>query len=157
TEGRAGSEPKMLAQARWVTPEYFAALHIPLLTGDLCRQEAGTNTVMVNRSFANLYLNGSAAIGRHLFEAANPYLAPGEIRGIVGDARETGLDRQPPPMAYWCAGATQPGTFFLVRTRTEPNSMAGAIRRKIHELEPQRSVYDLTPLTGHISDAYAQN
>ena len=35
--------------------------------------------------------------------------------------------------------------------------MAGAIRRKVHELEPQRSVYDLTPLTGHISDAYAEN
>ena len=35
--------------------------------------------------------------------------------------------------------------------------MAGTIRRKIHELEPQRAVYNLTPLTGHISDAYAEN
>jgi putative ABC transport system permease protein len=35
--------------------------------------------------------------------------------------------------------------------------MTETIRRKIHELEPRRSVYDLTPLTDHISDAYAEN
>jgi putative ABC transport system permease protein len=35
--------------------------------------------------------------------------------------------------------------------------MTEAVRRKIHELEPMRSVYDLTPLTGHISDAYSEN
>ncbi|MGH9667007.1 MAG: ABC transporter permease, partial [Bryobacteraceae bacterium] len=157
TEGRAESEPKILAQGRWVTPGYFATLHIPVVAGELCRNDLNTTTTMVNRSFANAYFNGSAAIGRHLVQPANSYLPPGEIRGIVGDARETGLDREPVPTVYWCAGTSQPGTFFLVRTRGKPNSMAGTIRRKIHELEPWRSVYDLTPLTGHISDAYAEN
>jgi putative ABC transport system permease protein len=51
----------------------------------------------------------------------------------------------------------QPGTFFLLRILGEPGSLSGTIRRKIHELEPLRSVYDLTPLTGHISDAYSEN
>jgi putative ABC transport system permease protein len=51
----------------------------------------------------------------------------------------------------------QPGTFFLIRTRGEPTSAIAAVRRKIHEIMPQRSVYDLTPLTDHISDAYAEN
>ena len=35
--------------------------------------------------------------------------------------------------------------------------MVATIRRKMHELEPRRSVYDLTPLSDHISDAYAEN
>jgi putative ABC transport system permease protein len=157
TEGRAESEPKMLAEGRWVTPEYFSVMRIPLLAGELCRDEPNTATAVVNRSFANLYLNGSAAIGRHLFQPSNSYLAPAEIRGIVGDARETGLEQEPPPTAYWCAASIQPGTYFLVRTHGEATSMAGAIRRKIHEIEPQRSVYDLTPLTDHISDAYGKN
>ncbi|MGH9662292.1 MAG: FtsX-like permease family protein, partial [Bryobacteraceae bacterium] len=157
TEGRAESEPKMLAQGRWVTPEYFAVMRIPILAGEFCRDDPNVTTAMINRSFANLYLNGSAAIGRHLVQPGNPYLAPAEIRGIVGDVRETGLDREPPPTAYWCTGATLPGTFFLIRVHGEPGSMAGMIRRKIHELEPLRSVYDLTPLTDHISDAYAEN
>jgi putative ABC transport system permease protein len=157
TEGRAESEPKLLAQGRWVSPEYFDTMHVPIVAGEFCREEANANTAMVNRSFADLYLNGAAAIGRHLVQPDNPYLAEAEIRGIVGDVRETGLDREPPPTAYWCNGTIQPGTFFLIRTRGEPNSMAGTVRRKIHELEPQRSVYDLSPLTDHISDAYAEN
>jgi putative ABC transport system permease protein len=157
TEGRAESEPKMLAQGRWVTPEYFAAMHIPILAGQWCRDELNVSTAMINRSFANLFLNGSAAVGRHLVQPSNPNLSPAEIRGIVGDVREMGLDREPPPTVYWCTGAMQPGTFFLLRVPGEPGSLAGTIRRKIHELEPLRSVYDLTPLTAHISDAYAEN
>jgi ABC-type antimicrobial peptide transport system permease subunit len=35
--------------------------------------------------------------------------------------------------------------------------MAETVRRKIYEIEPRRSVYDLTPLGDHISDAYAEN
>jgi putative ABC transport system permease protein len=157
TEGRAESEPKMLAQGRWVTSEYFPAMHIPILAGQWCRDELNVSTAMINRSFANLFLNGSAAVGHHLVQPANPYLPPAEIRGIVGDVREMGLDREPPPTVYWCTGAMQPGTFFLLRILGEPGSLSGTIRRKIHELEPLRSVYDLTPLTGHISDAYSEN
>ena len=35
--------------------------------------------------------------------------------------------------------------------------MAETVRRKIHELEPQRSVYDVALLEGRMGDAYAQN
>ena len=156
-EGRAETEPKMLAQGRWVTPGYFATMRIPLVAGEMCRDGGTTATAMVNRSFANLYFGGSQAIGRHLVQPGTIYAGQGEIRGIVGDARETGLDREPPPTVYWCATSISPGSFFLVRTYGEPKSMAETVRRKIHEFEPRRSVYDLTPLSDHISDAYAEN
>lgn len=155
-EGRAESESEMLAQARWITPGYFATLHIPVLAGALCRDEANTTTVMVNRSFANAYLGGPAGIGKHLVIPGAAFGQPGEIAGIVGDVRELGLDHEPVPTVYWCNGITQPGSFFVVRTRDEPSAMTGTIRRKLHELEPRRSVYDVTPLTSHISDAYAE-
>lgn len=157
TEGRAETEPKILAQSRAVTPEYFATMRVPLFAGQLCREEANTFTMVVNRSFADRYLNGTAAIGRHVFQPNNPYAVPAEIRGIVGDARETGLDQEPVPTAYWCTATMQPYMSFLIRTYGEPNAMAQTIRRRIHELEPRRSVYDLTPLTDHISNAYAEN
>ena len=157
TEGRAESEPKMLAQSRAVTPEYFATMRIPLLRGQLCREEPNTFTMVVNRSFADRYLNGALAVGRHVLQPNNPYAVPAEIRGIVGDARETGLDREAVPTAYWCTATLQPYMSFLVRTQGEPMAIAQTVRRKIHELEPRRSVYDLTPLTDHISDAYAEN
>jgi putative ABC transport system permease protein len=158
-EGRAETEPKIVAQSRWVTPDYFATMRIPVVAGELCRDEPNSITAMVNRSFADRYLNGpAAAVGRRLAPADNPFnLPPADVRGIVGDARETGLDREAPPTAYWCAGSMQPNTFFLVRTSGELSSMPATIRRKVHEIEPRRSVYDLTPLTEHISDGYAEN
>jgi putative ABC transport system permease protein len=155
TEGRAETEPKMLAQSRAVTASYFATLRIPLLAGETCRDDLKTSAAMVNRSFANAYLDGPAAIGRHLTQPGN--WPSSEIRGIVGDARESGMDREPPPTVYWCYSALQPGTYFLVRTHGDPASMAETIRRKVHEIEPRRSVYDLTPLAEHISDSYAEN
>src|SRR5262249_26150625 len=38
-EGRAQSEPKVIGQGRTITPSYFAALRIPLLAGEMCRDE----------------------------------------------------------------------------------------------------------------------
>lgn len=157
SEGRAESEPKMLAEVRWVSPAYFATMQIPVVAGELCRDQPDAIATMVNRSFANAYLAGLTPIGLHLVQPANRYLLPGEIRGVVGDARETGLDRAPVPTVYWCAGAHQPGTFFLIQTHGEPRLMAQTMRRKLQEIEPSRSLYGLTPLTDHISDAYAEN
>jgi len=96
-------------------------------------------------------------VGRRLSVPANQYIPPAEIRGIVGDARETGLDREPVPAIYWCFGATEPGTYFLARTHGAPTAMVETVRRKMREIEPRRSVYDLTPLAAHISEAYSEN
>jgi predicted permease len=156
-EGRAETEPKMLAQSRAVAPSYFATMRIPILAGETCRDNLNTSGVIVNRSFANAYLAGRSAIGLHLTQPGSAFFQPSEIRGIVGDARESGMDREPPPTVYWCYSALQPGTYFLVRTHGDPASMAETVRRKVHEIEPRRSVYDLTPLVDHISDSYAEN
>jgi predicted lysophospholipase L1 biosynthesis ABC-type transport system permease subunit len=132
-------------------------MRIPLLSGELCRDDLNSAHMMVNRSFANAYLSGPAAIGRHLVQPGNSYVRPSRITGIVADARESGMDREPPPTVYWCFGAAQPGTYFLVRTKGDPGALAETIRRKLHEIEPARSVYGLTPLREHLSDAYADN
>ena len=148
-EARAETEPKLLAQGRWVTPEYFATMRIPVVAGELCREEAGALTSMVNRSFADLYFGGSTAIGRHLIDAADPRRAPSEIRGIVGDAREMGIDREPPPTVYRCANAVSPARFSWCapgrpevdgrsdppqdpRTRTAPLRLRSHSARRTH-------------------------
>ena len=156
-EGRAESEPKVIAQGRTISPSYFSTLQVPLLAGETCREEANTYTMMVNRSFANTYFAGASPIGLHLSQPNNIYIPNSVIRGVVGDARETGMDREPVPTVYWCLTPGQPGTYFLARTHGDPRAMAETIRRTIHALEPIRSVYDLTPLVDQISDAYAEN
>jgi putative ABC transport system permease protein len=154
-EGRAETDPKILAAGRFITSGYFATMQIPLLRGEPCR-DGGPPQVLVNRSFADTYFAGSAAIGHHL-QPPYPSAFPAEIRGIVGDAREQGLNKAPAPVVYWCGADAQPGTFFLIRTHGDPASMGETIRRKIHEIEPYRAVFDVTPLEEHLSDAFAEN
>src|SRR5260370_38234847 len=117
--------------------------------------------MLVNRSFADTYPAGSTVIGHHLQAVDNPFLRPrdiGEVRGIVGDAREEGMNRPPSPTVYWCFGAPGgPDPFYLVRTRTEPMAMAETIRQKIHEIEPARSVFKIVPLTEIVSEASPEN
>ncbi len=36
-------------------------------------------------------------------------------------------------------------------------AMAETIRQKIHEIEPARSVFNITPLTEHLDEAFAEN
>jgi putative ABC transport system permease protein len=158
SEGQIDPQRKIVAESRWVSSGYFATLQIPLLEGELCRADPDTTQALINRSFADTYLAGSTAIGHHLELVDNPFhLPPAEIRGIVGDAREEGLNREPGPTVYYCSSAPVPDPFYLVRTRTAPVLMARTIRRKVHELEPGRSVFDISPLDEHLNEAFAEN
>jgi putative ABC transport system permease protein len=177
TEGDQDAEHKIVAESRFITPGYFATMKIPLLSGELCREPKLTSApadpaglqhiaissihVLVNRSFADAYPGGSIMIGRHVQPVNSSFLQAndvGEVRGIVGDAREEGMNRPPSPTVYWCFGAPGgPDPFYLIRTRTEPMTMAETIRKKIREIEPARSVFDIKPLPEHIDDAFAEN
>ncbi len=175
TEGPANPEHKIIAESRFVSPGYFSTMQIPQLGGEPCQEpklvaspsspdgfrvEAGSITVLVNHSFADMYLPGSNIIGRHLQVLGNAFLRPedaGVIRGIVGDAREVGLNREPAPTVYWCISAPSPDPYYLVRTHTEPMALAETLRKEIHAIEPARSVFNIAPLEEHLNDAFAEN
>lgn len=157
SEGRAETEPKIVAESRVATPGYFATMRIPLLAGQMCRVELNAPAMMVNHSFANAYFKDGDVIGRHLGQPGNLYFPNAIVRGIVGDARERGLDHESVPTVYYCGGFMQPGLYFLARTRNAPLTAAESVRRKLREIEPHRSVYGLSPLTAHLSDAFAEN
>src|SRR5262249_38007620 len=67
------------------------------------------------------------------------------------------LTHPPVPVFYSCTAVAQPNSFFMVRTRTDPETMTMTIRRKLHDLEPNRSVYDMVPLEDRLTDAFSQN
>ena len=143
----------MVAEGRSVSPTYFDTMQIPLLSGDQCRRNTGQLEVMVNRAFATRYLAGGSAVGLHL-----KTFTPSTIVGVVGDAREYGLAREPVPTVYYCETviAFQP-LAFLVRTSGDPNAMIEAVRTKLAEIQPQRSMFDVMPLEQRMGDEYAQN
>ena len=157
-DGKLDPDRKILADGRWVSAGYFNTVRIPLLVGEVCRQGSSTADVVVNRSFANLYMGGTMAVGHTVEQYAyNDFQAAGIVRGIVGDAREQGLNEPPAPTVYTCFSAPNPFPNYLVRTRGEPMQVADAVRRRIHELEPSRSVYAVMPLQAHLDESFSDN
>ena len=156
-EGQIDPNRKIVSDSRAVSPSYFATMQIPLLDGKSCRELPSGADVLVNRSFANTYFGQSNPIGHHLSVVGNQYLPLGEIRGIVGDAREEGLNRAPGPTVYWCISGAVPDPYYLVRTLGKPMTMARTIRERIRSIEPTRSLFDIVPLTEHIDQSFAEN
>jgi putative ABC transport system permease protein len=131
---------------------------IPILAGEPCAKASTPPQIVVNRTFANLYLSGGTAIG-HMIKAAghSDFGVNGMVRGVVADAREEGLNEPPAPTVYSCYSAPNPFPNYLIRTKGEPMAMADAIRKRIHMLEPARSVYAVMPLEQHLSDAFTED
>ncbi len=159
-EGQNDPSTPIAAEGRLVSPRYFEVLQIPLLSGELCKLPTSAVSrdtvleVMVNRTFVTRYVGNRSPIGLHL---SSPLLNSQRIVGVVGDARENGIDSEPPPVVYGCNSAPTPMPRFLIRTNGDPMRLANAVRLKVREIAPLRSVYDLAPLEERIGDAFAQN
>lgn len=156
--GERDEQHKLLAVTRFVSADYFATMGIPLLLGEDCRSGPGNQAVLVNQSFADRFLTRGNAIGSRLEGvSSSSFLQSAMIRGLVADAREDGLNSAPGPTVYWCTSAPDPSPYFLVRSAGKPMAMAETLRRRLHAMELERSVFDISPLSEHLDDTLAEN
>lgn len=158
TSTDSGFDPAatITAESRWVSGDYFTTTGIPLLAGSSCDSHSEGKGAVVNQTFASAYYKGTSPIGHHLVADPNPLgLPPAMVQGLVGDAREAGLDREPMPTVYWCATAPDPGRYYLLGTEGDPGALSSAVREKMNSVEPSRAVYDLAPLSERLGEAYA--
>ncbi len=158
-EGREDDRP-MHSEFRDVSSSYFPTLRIALLAGEICKRGATAGTIdelVVNQAFVSRYMSGRSPLGLRIRGSGGS--GPGSrIVGVVGDARDFGLDREPTPTAYACSTVIAfPPLAFLLRTRGDPMSIAGAVRQRLKQIAPQRSVYDVRPLTERMGAEYAQD
>jgi predicted permease len=135
-----------------VGPQEFATLHIPLLAGRIF-DEAETNRAahlaLVNQAFVKQFLPEGNPIGQRvhspMLKAEFPDLllakAPDdwlEIIGVVGDARNDGLDHPVKPAVFL------PHSFLLtpdvslhVRARGNPELVIKSVKEKLRQLNPE--------------------
>jgi putative ABC transport system permease protein len=148
---------RLTASARFVSAGYFSTMGIPVLEGESCRDSASL-TALVNRNFVERYLGGVTPIGRRVEQVPVTTFNPGaRIVGIAADTREEGLNRDSVPMVYWCNNAPVPTPLFLVRSGMDPGALAQTIRRRLHDIEPGRSVYEIRPLEAHLGEALSES
>ena len=156
-DGNLDPNRTIQGDVRTVSQGYFPALNIPLLRGRACREGSPTKDVVVNRSFAAMYLGDSEAIGHALSQADNAVTGlTGQIVGVAGDAREEGLNTLPMPTVYDCVTAGGPFPYYIVRTHGDPSLMAESIRQRLQQLEPSRSAYGIAPLQEKIDDVSSE-
>jgi putative ABC transport system permease protein len=124
-----------------VAPGTFTALGIPLVRGrdfdDRDVRDAPMSAV-VNETLARQALPGRNVIG-HEIVCAFDTLEPMTIVGVVGDVRQAGPADESRPECYmpylqhFYNGAT---LSVVIRTATDPMSLAETVRRKARELAP---------------------
>jgi predicted permease len=148
-----GEQPQ--ARVMLVCQRYFAALRIPLLQGRVWNADEnsrGDFIAIVNRAFATRYLSSSNALGRQLRIPALPFqnrftsssaqsTAWRQIIGVVGDARNDGVDRPVVPAIYLPYTVVIPSNVqFFVRTQSDPLTYLHSLRAAIASVAPDQQI-----------------
>jgi putative ABC transport system permease protein len=136
-------EESPLAELRTVTPGYFNAVNVPLVTGrfaDARDLASGPPVVVINETLARQLWPGetpSAIVGRRLatgFDRDNTFR---EIVGVTRDVRSRRPDAPPDAETYLPhTQAPLPSMAFTVRTAGSPESLTPAIRRELAQIDP---------------------
>jgi putative ABC transport system permease protein len=155
-EGKACDPPESCdANHRQVSRGYLQAIGTSLRRGRYFDRRDDVRTqpvVIVNETMAQKYWPGEDVIGRRIRldqqEDADRWLT---IVGVVGDTRQMGLDAPPRPEMYipYQQIDTQPWFAprdLVVRAAGDPVRLTGAIKARIHDVDPALAVSNVRTL-----------
>jgi putative ABC transport system permease protein len=134
--GRPKVEDEEGISIRRVTPDYHAALRIPLRSGRLFEaadRQGAANVVILNESAAKQYFAGENPVGR----AVTLNDADRTVVGIVGDVHQNSIEAQPRPEVY--VPMAQSRTSFaelIVRTSGNPYEVLPVVKSSVLAVLP---------------------
>jgi len=137
---------------RYITPEFFSTLQIPLVLGRAIGESDTLDrqfVAVVSQSFARRYWPDQNPLGRHFQMAFHDRM----VVGVVGDVRVRGLEQESEPQTYLSYQQVMDGNFVFyaprnlaVRTSGSPSALAPAIRRIIRSVDPEQPISDVQTL-----------
>jgi putative ABC transport system permease protein len=159
-EGRPASsdEPLPSSELKFVSPNYFKTMEIPVLRGpglSPLADSASLGEAMINRTLAEQYWTESPVGSRiQLFGSEGPWVT---VVGVVGDVRQVTPDQPARPEIY-LSSLRKPGQemSFVVRTEGPPDRLATAVTRAIHEVDPEQPVFGVMPMAKLLTNATAE-
>jgi putative ABC transport system permease protein len=121
------------ANLRFVSPQFFQTLHIPLRGGrDFLSTDRDRRVAVISQSLARKLWPNADPVGRTLMDMGKPHV----VVGVVADARSTSLDQAPVDMLYiplW--QRPQNSSSILVRTAMDPKAIATALRAAVWSVD----------------------
>ncbi|HEY6269128.1 MAG TPA: ABC transporter permease [Candidatus Acidoferrum sp.] len=146
----AGARP--IAQFRTVSLSYFSTLAIPLRAGRFFTEDdwKQQNTV-INETMAHRYWPQGDALGKRInLCSLDPKPCWSTIIGITGNVHQFGLDAEPTYDVYFTGGWTP---FLVIRTVSDPVSIAAAVTEVVHRVDSNLPVTHVTTMDGLLSDS----
>jgi len=146
---------------------YFRTLQIPLMRGRLLSEAdvaSGRRVAVINQTLARGYFGNQDPLGHSMkFNALDeepdlPHNAYFEIIGVVGDAKNQGLQDSTMPEAFvpYTAIAALSGE-ILVRTAVDPLSLLPSVENQIWSVDPNVATSDTGSLEGILQrNAYSK-
>jgi putative ABC transport system permease protein len=134
--------------ARWVQPNYFAVMRLPLLQGRALEEGDDADAprvAVVSRSFAERFWPGQDALGKRFRtvsrEGDQPWLT---VVGVCGDVIHQWVTRRNYSTMY-VAMRQEPRTrlAFALRTTGDPDALAPSVRRALLEVDPDQPADDI--------------
>ncbi len=129
-----GSSPELTVNVRFVSPDYFRTMGIPLRAGrPLSEGDRGQQRVVISSRLAAHLWPGRDPLGRRFTRGNNEWY---EVIGVAGDVRAE-ADQAPVAMMYRGYWEWMPyRTVLVARAAGTPQSIAGALRAAIHAADP---------------------
>jgi putative ABC transport system permease protein len=136
------------------SPGYFNAIGIPLRHGrDFAEQDrvGAPPVAIVSEQLAAQLWPGASPIGRRITLGDTDWR---EVIGVVGDVRQHRLDKPPAGTIYLpYAQDPWPSLTLVIRTRSDPETLAGPIEREIHALDRGQAVAAVRSMETVIDDS----
>jgi putative ABC transport system permease protein len=143
--------------SRPVTPDYFAALGITLVSGRLFteRDDANSPAVsIVDDALARQMWPNGDALGKRV---RNPGGEWSTVVGIVSRVHNEGVDIEPRPQMYWSyRQVTQDRMVLVVRGAGSPDALIPPVRQAVREIDPEQSLYDVSTMQAVVERSLAQ-
>jgi len=149
-----------IGNTRVITPGYFRTLEVPLFAGrDFTDADtAGTpGVIIIDATLARRFFANRDPLGQRIKFGGPDSTAPWmTIVGVAGEVKHYGLDQNIRPGYYLpYAQHARPDLTMTVRTSVAvPGSVAGALRRAVHELDPDLPVTQLRTMPEVVSRSF---
>jgi len=133
-----------MAQTRYITPDYFRAIGIPLRQGRFFSDQDRDNSVpviIISEAMARRFWPGENPIGKRLTPSFHKEQGAREIVGVVGDVKARGLDSDSSTMMYLpFKQSPRPFMSFVVRTSSNPESLIQPVTKAIYSIDKEQAL-----------------
>jgi putative ABC transport system permease protein len=159
-EGYAAKPDEDLdVETPWVTPNYFAALGIPVLVGrDVTEADTASaqKVALVNKSFAVKFFGSpQKALGHSIASGGGHEVKlDTQIVGVVGDAKQRGVREGVVKTLYrpFLQDPRANDLMFYVRTEQTPSLAENTIRTALHGIDPKLVVDSMKTMDEQIDE-----